>query len=180
MTEKEIFLEDCYRKYYSSILKLCRREVNNNLLYADIIDTCIQDTFLLAYHSYSQIGDYTNMRSWLVRTCLNRLIPYIKLQRKRQEHEAFSLDDERSQIANMAQLHTPLFESESAADKLQEIASILSSKERMVFHYYFKMGLSADEIAPLAHCSPSTIRALIFRIRQKSKNFFHDVNKSSC
>ena len=61
MTEKEIFLEDCYRKYYSSILKLCRREVNNNLLYADIIDTCIQDTFLLAYHSYSQIGDCANM-----------------------------------------------------------------------------------------------------------------------
>ena len=162
MTEKEIFLEDCYRKYYSSILKLCRREVNNNLPYADIIDTCIQDTFLLAYHSYSQIGDYANIRSWLVRTCLNRLIPYIKLQRKRQEHEAFSLDDERSQ---------PLFESESAADKLQEIASILSPKEKMVFHYYFKMGLSADEIAPLAHCSPSTIRALIFRIRQKSKKF---------
>ena len=180
MTEKESFLEDCYEKYYSSILKLCRREVNNNLLYADIIDTCIQDTFLLAYHSYSQIGDYTNMRSWLVRTCLNRLLPYIKLQRKRQEHEAFSLDDERIQAVNIAQLQTPLFEAESATDKLQEIVSILSPKERMVFHYYFKMGLSADEIASLVHCSPSTIRALIFRIRQKSKKFFHDVNKSSC
>ena len=180
MTEEENFLEDCYRKYYTSILNLCRREVNHNPLYADVIDTCIQDSFLLAYRSYAQIKDYINIRAWLVRACLNRLLPYIKLQRKRQEHEAFSLDDERSQIANMAQLHTPLFESESAADKLQEIASILSPKEKMVFHYYFKMGLSADEIAPLAHCSPSTIRALIFRIRQKSKKFFLDVNKSSC
>lgn len=180
MTEKENFLEDCYRKYYSAIVRLCRCEVNNNSLYADIIDTCIQDTFLLAYHSYSKIGDYTNIRAWLVQTCLNRLLPYVKLQRKRQEHEAFSLDDEHVHTANMPQLQSPECEAESAADKLEQIASILSPKERMVFHYYFKMGLSADEIAPLAHCSPSTIRALIFRIRQKSKNFFHDVNKSSC
>ena len=45
MTEEENFLEDCYRKYYTSILNLCRREVNHNPLYADVIDTCIQDTF---------------------------------------------------------------------------------------------------------------------------------------
>lgn len=171
MTEKENFLEDCYRKYYSAIVRLCRCEVNNNSLYADIIDTCIQDTFLLAYHSYPQIGDYTNIRAWLVQTCLNRLLPYVKLQRKRQEHEAFSLDDEHVHTANMPQLQSPVCEAESAADKLEQIASILSPKEKMVFHYYFKMGLSADEIASLVHCSPSTIRALIFRIRQKSKNF---------
>ena len=38
MTEEENFLEDCYRKYYTSILNLCRREVNHNPLYADVID----------------------------------------------------------------------------------------------------------------------------------------------
>lgn len=81
MTEEENFLEDCYRKYYTSILNLCRREVNHNPLYADVIDTCIQDTFLLAYRSYAQIKDYTNIRAWLVRACLNRLLPYIKLQK---------------------------------------------------------------------------------------------------
>ena len=65
MTEEDNFLEDCYRKYYTSILNLCRREVNHNPLYADVIDTCIQDTFLLAYRTYAQIKDYTNIRACL-------------------------------------------------------------------------------------------------------------------
>ena len=169
MTEEENFLEDCYRKYYTSILNLCRREVNHNPLYADVIDTCIQDTFLLAYSSYAQIKDYTNIRAWLVRACLNRLLPYIKLQKKRQEHEAFSLDDERIHPTDNNLVQAPSFETAFEADKLQEIACLLSPKEKLVFKYYFIEGHSADEVASLVHCSPSTIRVLIFRIRQKSK-----------
>ena len=171
MRPEEEFLEDCYNRYYSFLLNLCRREVSNNLLYVDIIDTCIQDTFLVAYQSYAQIKGYANIRAWLARTCLNRLLPYVKLQRSRQDHEAFSLDDDRIFIANSNALKTHIPECETTSDAIQKIFVSLSPKEKMVFHYYFITGYSADETASLAHCNPATIRVFIFRIRKRQKNY---------
>ena len=51
MRPEEEFLEDCYNRYYSFLLNLCRREVSNNLLYVDIIDTCYLGLFRSKYNS---------------------------------------------------------------------------------------------------------------------------------
>lgn len=177
MTEKEQFLEDCYRQYYPFLLQLCRREISGNAQYVDIIDTCIQDTFLLAYHAYEEIKDYTYLRAWLVRTCMHRLIPYVKLQRQRQEHEAFSLDDEQMQSDTyLPQLSAAV--QEDAEETLRTLWDALGPRERMIFHCRFIEGLSPEETAELAHCSPGTVRATVFHIRKKAKKFSEAINKT--
>lgn len=177
MTEKEQFLEDCYRQYYPFLLQLCRREVSGNALYVDIIDTCIQDTFLLAYRSYGEIKDCAYLRAWLVRTCMHRLIPYVKLQRKRREQEAFSLDDERMQVDPCLTQPSALPQ-EDAAETLQTLWDSLAPRERMIFHCHFIEGHSPEETAELAHCSPGTVRATVFHIRKKAKKISEAINKT--
>lgn len=177
MTEKEQFLEDCYRQYYPFLLHLCRREVSGSVLYVDIIDTCIQDTFLLAYRAYGEIKDYAYLRAWLVRTCMHRLIPYVKLQRQRQEHEAFSLDDEQMQGDTYLPQRSAEMQAD-AAESLQTLWDSLAPREKMIFHCRFIEGHSPEETAELAHCSPATVRATVFRIRKKAKKISEAVNKT--
>ncbi len=177
MTEKEQFLEDCYRQHYPFLLQLCRREIGENPLYVDVIDTCIQDTFLLAYRAYEEIKDYAYLRAWLVRTCMHRLIPYVKLQRKRREQEAFSLDDERMQ-EDPCLLQLSASVQEDAAETLQTLWDSLAPRERMIFHCHFIEGYAPEEIAELAHCSPGTVRATVFHIRKKAKKISEAINKT--
>ncbi len=177
MSEKEQFLEDCYRRYYPFLLQLCRREVGGNRLYVDMVDTCIQDTFLLAYRAYEEIKDYDYLRAWLVRTCMNRLIPYVKLQKQRQTHEAFSLDDEQApRDETLSQ--SPDADREDGAEALQALWDSLAPREKVIFHHHFIEGHTPEETAELAHCSPGTVRATVFRIRKKAKKFFEVVNKT--
>ena len=98
MDAKAKFMEDCYQQNYSFLLNVCRKKVNGNPIYMDLVNDCIQDAFLLAYQSYDSLIHHPNTRAWLTRTCLNRLLPYAKLKRRRLEHEAFSLDDPGRQM----------------------------------------------------------------------------------
>ncbi len=174
MTAQEAFIEECYRRYYDFLLKLCRREVGNNRLYADLVDTCIQDTFLLAYQAYPEITQYANLRAWLARTCLNRLLPYAKLQRKRMEHEAFSLDEERIRQVFSAINHDTDGDKLDAQMLISKIIQALTEKERLIFEDFFVRGLTIAEIAQQNNLHTGTIKATIHSIRKKAKKFLSD------
>ena len=169
MTAQEAFIEECYRQYYDFLFKLCRRKIGNNRLYADLVDTCIQDTFLLAYQAYPKITQHVNLRAWLARTCLNRLLPYAKLHRKRMKHEAFSLDEEGAGQRLSAS------DSDIDGDRLDAqmlvggIIQALTEKERLIFVDFFVEGFTVAEIARQRNLHTGTIKATIHSIRRKAK-----------
>ena len=169
MTEQEAFIEDCYRQYYDFLIKLCRCEVGNNRLYADLVDTCIQDTFLLAYQAYPEIKQHANLRAWLARTCLNRLLPYAKLQRKRMEHEAFSLDEDTARVMKEPGFPNTGEDKLALLELLEQVQGLLSDQERRIFRDYFVEGLTAPEIARQRNLHTGTVKATIHAIRQKAK-----------
>lgn len=179
MTAREAFVEDCFEKYYDFLLKLCRRRVGNNLLYADLVDSCIQDTFLLVYQSYPDLLQHPNPRAWLARTCLNRLLPYAQLQRNRIAHEAFSLD------AKDFVLSTFLVDSESLnlLPLLDEIHSLLTEREWLIFKDYFLEGISLADIAHRRQIHTGTVKAVLHTIRkklEKRRESFWTICKKSC
>ena len=169
MTEQEAFIEDCYRQYYDFLIKLCRREVGNNRLYADLVDTCIQDTFLLAYQAYPEITQHANLRAWLARTCLNRLLPYAKLQRKRMAHEAFSLDEDTAGVMKEPGFPDTGEDRLALSELLEQVQGVLSDQERRIFRDYFVEGLTAPEIARQRNLHIGTVKATIHSIRKKAK-----------
>lgn len=61
MTAKEKFIEDCYQQYYEFLWNLCRKKVACDPNYSDLVNTCIQDTFLLAYQSYDSVVYHENI-----------------------------------------------------------------------------------------------------------------------
>lgn len=177
MTAKEKFIEDCYQQYYSFLWNLCQKKVAGNPCYLDLVNTCIQDTFLLAYQSYDSLVHHNNIRAWLTRTCLNRLLPYAQLQRKRMEHEAYSLDDSQK-----FKLFEPFeysvnetLEDDEAKSFINEFIPLLTEQEYSIFSSYFLKGLPIANIATIYGCSIGTIKSTIHRIRKKArkmKNYF--------
>lgn len=171
MTAKEKFIEDCYQQYYGFLWNLCRKKVACDPNYLDLVNTCIQDTFLLAYQSYDSVVHHENIRAWLTRTCLNRLLPYAQLQRKRMEHEAYSLDDpEKPKSSEPFEYGiSEALEGNEATGFIDEFLPQLSEQERNVFNSYFLEELPLIHIAAIQDCSIGTIKSTIHRIRKKAK-----------
>lgn len=177
MTAKEKFIEDCYQQYYSFLWNLCQKKVAGNPCYLDLVNTCIQDTFLLAYQSYDSLVHHNNIRAWLTRTCLNRLLPYAQLQRKRMGHEAYSLDDpQKLKLFDPFEYSfTEALENNEAISFINEFLPLLSEQECNIFRSYFLEELPIIHIATIYGCSIGTIKATINRIRKKArkmKNYF--------
>ena len=171
MTAKEKFIEDCYQQYYEFLWNLCRKKVACDPIYLDLVNTCIQDTFLLAYQSYDSVVHHENIRAWLTRTCLNRLLPYAQLQRKRMEHEAYSLDDPEKQKSSEPFQYgiSEALEDNEATGFIDEFLPQLSEQERNVFNSYFLEQLPLIHIAAIQDCSIGAIKSTIHRIRKKAK-----------
>lgn len=171
MTIKEKFIEDCYQQYYELLLSICRKKMNNNPIYSDLINSCIQDTFVLAYQLYDDIIEYANIRAWLIRTCMNRLIPYARLLRNRVEHEAFSFDD--TDRLRMCELYACYVDEDNERGEvcafIAAVIQELSRREEIIFRAYFLEGLLLTDIAKQQKCSVGTIKATIYRIRKKAK-----------
>lgn len=171
MTAKEEFIEDCYQQHYEFLWNVCRKKVDGNPIYLDLVNDCIQDTFLLAYKSYDSLIHHTNVRAWLTRTCLNRLLPYAKLQRKRICHEEGSIDDPSKQM------ETKLFgcdignyeDKREAVGFVRELLTQLSQQERSIFDLYFLKGWPLASVAAMRNCSIGTVKGTIHRIRKKAK-----------
>ncbi len=171
MNAKEKFIEDCYQQYYGFLWNLCRKKVAGDPNYLDLVNTCIQDTFLLAYQSYDSVVHHENIRAGLTRTSLNRLLPYAKLQRKQMEHVAFSLDDsQKGKTAEPLKYSiSEAAESNEAIGFINEFLPQLSEQERFIFNSYFLEKLPLADIAAMRGCSIGTIKSTINRIRKKAK-----------
>lgn len=168
-------IEEIYHRYSPFLRNLCRKKTEGNPTYSDLIEDCIQDTFTIAFQEYEKINAHPNIQAWLIRTCLNRLLPKLKQQRKRFEVVKFSLDDTRYQtehpqvdvIAN----HTRIKEAELFQ---QNLLRELDKQEKIIYYYYFEENFTMRETGTRLGISEGDIKNILKRIRRRAKKVFDE------
>lgn len=166
--QEKAFIGTLYQNYMQYLYKCCRKKIGYSTQYNDLIDECIQDTFLLALLNYELLKTHPNVRAWLVTTCMHRLIPRAEQFRFRQTFVAYSLDE--------VSYNPPLTSHDSDSltillqkEFYQELSHALTSDQQQTFKAYFIDQLTMKAIALKSHKTECQIRAQIRAIRSKAK-----------
>lgn len=173
---KATYLTLLYQENVDFLYNLCRKKTGYDPAYTDLIDECIQETFVLAIKNYSILKDHPNVRAWLVRTCLNRILPSVQKQRNHQRRIAFSLDaPEGRELPGEDELDRRE-KNQDIQNFITSLNSNLSAEESVIYQAFFLNGCTMLSIAKTHGVSVNKIKNILKRIRRKarsmSKNLF--------
>ena len=150
------------RRYQKLVYNVLYQMVHSHEMAADLT----QDTFLKAYRALNTFRSEGKFKPWLLRiatnTCLNAI-------RDNKEHD--SLDDilEENPGAEPAydEKIEEIVEWRMTQKKLEDALKQLPVRHRQVFILRYQHDLPYEEIAEVSGESVSTIKSLLFRIREK-------------
>lgn len=170
---QEKFIEKLFEEHYSNLERMCRRMLHFDDRYLDLISECLQETYLQAVESYETLKNHPEPKAWLYKVCINRLIPYAKLQRSRQKHFLCSLDSpDTVEPASPIDVAEQISRKDAAKEMIETIKNTLSPTELEIFNTRFIENLSITEIAEATSLSQGNVRAVISRIRKKARKLF--------
>lgn len=172
MTERQAFVEKLYVEHADFLVQLCRKRTGYSPYCADMIDDCVQETFLTALTAYDVLQRHKNVRGWLALTCIHRL-QYAFRQEKRQERILAALLRERITAENSGS--NPVEEQqerEAIREELQRLQAQLSPKERTIWIAYFCYQQTMKVIAISQGMTENQVKSVIRRIRRKTGVFF--------
>lgn len=168
--EKEAFFEKLYSKYASKLERICLRYVNYNNEYRDIIDDCIQETFICANRNYSEIKTHPAIEGWLIKTCMHRLTTAIKKYRRRKTFHLYSFDEEKApEPQEMISTIEQWIGEETNKENINKILELLNIREGQVFSELFIENRGLQEIAEKHGDTLSAEKSVLARIRRKIK-----------
>lgn len=173
---RNTFLTVIYKENYSLLQTICRRKVGYQTDYSDIIDEAIQETFIQATKDYDKLKDNPMIKAWLIRTCLNRLMPKIKKMRFRQKLNAFSLDDPNSREIADKDLIEEYENNEAFSTFYRRLIKMLTAEEKEVFTAYFIERQTMIAIAYARGISENKVKIIIQRIRRRAKKALDEKN----
>ncbi len=166
--QRQRFIARIYKEHSTFLRNVCRSKVSNQLEYHDLIEDCIQETFLTASEAYETIRKHPNIRGWLLQTCMNRLMASLRAIRYRQSLQAFSLDaPDAPEIADEGGLKSAIKRNE-AQFQLTQIRSVLSEEELEIFTSYFVENNTMHEVATIYAMKDEQVKNMIKRIRRKA------------
>lgn len=166
---KEAFLSNLYQENAAFLLLLCKKRVGYNQVYQELIEDCVQDTFVIATKKYELLLEHPNVRAWLVQTCMNLLLPKLKREQIKAQWTAFSLDDTKKIYEpQINPIETHLHEKHDR-DMLLKVKKDLTPKEQMIIHRYFLEKQSMREIANAFGISENAVKGAIKKFRRKAK-----------
>lgn len=138
-----------------------------------LAEEAVQDTFIQAYSSITQLRDRGKLRSWLLRIVVNRC-------RMRMRQWSFR------NLLFFGQME-PLLGSGRAEDqpeehlvlnweraRLSEAISRLDYKQREAVVFYYYHGMSIQELSELLSLNPNTVKARLARGRLKLKSILEE------
>ena len=163
--ERELFLKRLYDENAVFLIRLCRKRTNYDPACADMVDACVQETFLAAFKECDTLAEHPNLRGWLVQTCLYRLMDAMERERKRREQVAFSLDS--GQAEKLSGEDTA--ETHSARQNLRSFF-----EEKAVFTAYFLEQQTMRDIAAAQQLTENQVKAVIRSIRRRAKTLFEE------
>lgn len=158
-----------YEDNVSFLLMLCRKRVGYRREYQEIIEDCIQDTFIIAMAKWDTLKDHPNIRAWLVRTCLNLLLPALKKEQASHRITTSLSDEECKSYAPDEDEIEKYLRMAHNRQALEDLYHSLTPKERSVFEDYFLEEKSMRVIASEYGVSENNIKNILKRIRRKSR-----------
>lgn len=171
LSQRENYVSELFDQYHAMLRILCSHYVQNERLFADIIDDSILDTFVQAYLSYESLRSHPNVKGWLITTCFHRLKPRINQVRRRERHRAFSMDDHQApQISSGEAWEERNILQLDAREQIDELCAALTERERHVFQEYYVQGFTLQEVAYHQHISLSSVKASLRQIKRKAIN----------
>ncbi len=169
--DKELFISELYMKYAIRLENTGMRYVGYQALYHDLVNNCIQDTFLKAMEHYDFLKDYEYVEGWLYKAFMNRLRTGLATYRRRQK-KRFSLDIDSlyslSDPKQTAALEQVIMKIDNQA-LIEQLFSGLKGREYTVAAQFFLESRKVEEIASAQHTSVGAIRSALARIRAKAK-----------
>jgi DNA-directed RNA polymerase specialized sigma subunit, sigma24 homolog len=149
--------------------RMCMNKVARDSAHRDLVFNSVQDTFMLAHQSYNELVHHPNIEAWLKTVCNNRLKPYAKRLREAQGH-AISLELlDSNQLRNEQDVGERVLFDISTQEMVDELVSLLSKTEKVIFQLYFIEHNTIEEIAKARNSSTNNVKVVLSHIRTKAK-----------
>lgn len=172
-SERNQLLNQLFEKHYQAIYRRCLWVVDFDPRYHHLIEDCIQDAFMKATSHYEDYKDYENPVGWIAITACNSLRS--ALRRELRSRQTF-LEMEPEQLEQAAYAPADadrLFDRQELIRQLTEIYSLLTEREKLIFHEYFIEHKHMRKIAQDNGMGLSAVRSGIRRIRRRAKSSRH-------
>ena len=146
-------------RYGDLVYRMAYRRLNSH---EDAVDFS-QDLFFHVYRKLKKYDPKYKFFSWLYRITLNMINSELRKKRSRPqfvEKDLSLLPDSRTSFPS------------SLPGRLDEFLEDFPDGQKEIFHLYYSDGYTVREISQLTGESPSNIKIILFRIRQKIKEVF--------
>jgi RNA polymerase sigma-70 factor, ECF subfamily len=140
-----------------------------------------QETFLKAFRSLSSFRAGSSLKPWLLKIATNTGLNYIRSQRGREHDSLEALLDENPVAEPASNLDVALeVEWHLSQNMLNEALAKLPPRHRYVFALRYQQDLSYQEIAAIMDVPETTIKPLLFRIKESLRKMLAEKMGSSC
>ncbi|MEG0493538.1 MAG: sigma-70 family RNA polymerase sigma factor, partial [Clostridia bacterium] len=154
----EEFIDMLYQAYYNKLRSYCFAFVSGKTQYAEDIDECIQDVFLLAYRKRTEVENCGYLEAWLKDACMRRMKKTIsKACGKRKQATLCSIETLSPDSIYLSSNPTERWEDQDEAQvQLAVVFDALSEEEKKIGIMYWENGVSLKELAGYLHMSVGT------------------------
>ena len=161
--------EHYYHKYSRKLTYMCRKYLGYDPQYNDMIQDCVQETFLLLFRNLNDLQDHTSIEGWLTVTCRHRLWNALADANKQQKYTDSLVDPMTNELpASYLSDIEKWIDDEAAVDNKEKILSMLNEHQQRVFLQYMD-GYRVSDIASNTQMSESAVKSVMTRIRKKIK-----------
>jgi RNA polymerase sigma-70 factor (ECF subfamily) len=163
--------EALVRRYQKTVYNLMFQMLRSHEAAADTT----QETFLKAYKSMPSYRSDLAFKPWLLKIATNTALNVIRSQKTK---EAESLESALEDNPSLEPAHTSTVETEVewklTQGLLQEALAELPARHRHVFLLRYQQDLSYAEISAIIDEPESTIKALLFRTRDRLRKLLRE------
>ncbi len=169
MEEIEMTMNELFIRNHDALKSYCVRLIHYDPRYMPLVDDCIQEAFLKAFHNFESIRSSPNPFGWLAVCCQHYIRSEFRKQKRRSEIMGIPVSLETSEEASdpMDSVLRWLNRMD-AKEVLDAITAQLSPAEKKVFRDHFELGHTMNETAERCDMSANAVRSAVERIKKKA------------
>lgn len=154
--------EQLLRRYQKVVYNLLFHMVRSHEIAADLT----QDSFLKAFKSLRTFRRGANFKPWILRIATNSCLNYVRDNKQVSSLDAMLEAEPALEPVSPVDVEREV-ELKISQQELFAALEQLSSRQRNIFVLRYQNDLSYDDIAGISGESVSTVKSMLFRIRDK-------------